>query len=134
MKRLLTFSVMLLIVLAAGCSNDSSGSGDPFGGGGGGGGAVTWTITTRDGAQGKIFAGQPSVAATITSVTLSLPAQGYQDVVTDNGQTIYQPGTAYDIGEYTGVATGQAWTLRFQGKIGNANGAAYDVTTNYTIP
>lgn len=135
MKWSLVVLTGFLIVLASGCSDNSSGTGgDPFGPGGGGGGAVTWTIGSRQGQQGRIFTGQPSVAVTVTQVTVSLPAQPFQDVIQGDGTTVYQAGTVYDIGEYTGVATGQAWTLAFQGRIGNAQGQQYTVTSNYTVP
>ncbi len=125
--------VVLLVIAMGGCSKDSGG-GNPFGPGGGNTGGVTWTIGTRQGAQGTIFTAQPSAAVTVNSVTVSLPAQQFQDVVNDNGTTVYQPGNAYDISEYTGVASGQQWVFVFTGKIGSAQGQSYSVTSNYNVP
>jgi len=135
MKKILLTLFSLLFILINGCSDDSGSGTDPFGGGGGGGtGGVTWTIGQRQGQQGIIFTGKPSTAVTVTQVTVSLPAQNFNEVVQGDGTTVFQPGQFYDISEYTGVATGQQWTLKFEGKLGSAQGQQYTVTSNYTVP
>lgn len=137
MKKLLIYFIPVLALIIFGCNNESgSGGVDPFGGGGAGGGTgnVTFTIGQRQGDQGGImFTVKPSTAITVTQVIVSLPAQGFQDIIQDDGQTVYQAQT-YDLAEYTGVASGQQWTFNFKGKIGNAQGQDYDVNSNYTIP
>ncbi len=135
MKKILVVFLPLLFILINGCDNEGGTGANPFGGGGTGTGNVTWTIGQRQGDQGGImFTAKPSVAVTVTLVTVSLPAQPFTDDVQGNGQTVFQPGQFYDIDEYTGVTSGQQWTLRFQGKIGSATGTAYDVTSNYPVP
>ena len=139
MKKLLIVFLPLLFIFFNGCSNNGTGTGsDPFGGGGiggGGTGSVTWTISQRQGDNGGImFTAKPSVAVTVTSVAISLPAQNFNDPVQGDGQTVYQPGQFYDISEYTGVASGQQWTFAFQGKVGSSTGTAYTANSNYTVP
>jgi hypothetical protein len=134
MKKFLLALFPSLLILIISCSDNSGSSTDPFGGGSGGTGGVTWQIGNRQGQQGIIFTAQPSTAVTVTQVTVSLPAQNFNDVVQGDGTTVFQPGQFYDISEYTGVASGQQWTFKFEGKLGNAQGQAYNVTSNYTFP
>jgi hypothetical protein len=135
MKKFLILSFAALLITIAGCNNDSPTGTGGFGDGGNDGtGGVTFTIGQRNGTQGIIFTAKPSTAVTVTSVTVRLPAQNFQDDLQADGQTVFQPDQFYDIDEYTGVASGQQWTFRFQGRIGNAQGTQYDVTSNYTVP
>lgn len=136
MKRLLAGAFLAVLLAGAGCSDSDSGStGTPFGPGGGGGGAVAFTIGSRPGNQGGlIFTARPSAAVTVTQITVALPAQSYQDILQGDGTTVFQAGQTYDLDEYTGVATGQAWVFTFQGRIGNAQGQTYSVTSNFTVP
>ncbi len=138
MKRILSiFSFITILAIFAGCSEDSgSNPTDPFGGGGGTNtGGVVFTIGQRNGDQGGImFTCKPSVAVTVTELTVSLPAQNYTDPYQGDGTTVFQAGVVVDVGEYTGVASGQQWSFNFKGKIGNAQGKDYNVTSTYTIP
>lgn len=114
------------------CKKDSSNPSSPIIGGSTG--SVTFTIGQRQGNQGIIFTAKPSAAVIITQITVSLPAQSYQDVLQGDGQTVFQSGQTYDLDEYTGVASGQLWTFKFEGKLGSAQGQLYTVTSNYTVP
>ncbi|MGA9116630.1 MAG: hypothetical protein WB626_07640 [Bacteroidota bacterium] len=136
MQKMTALAAALLLLLAGGCSKDSGTGTNPFGGGGpgGGGGGVTFTITSGQGQQGIVFRGAPSTAVTVTQIIAALPAAGYADTIAGDGTTVFQAGTAYDIGEYTGVAQGQAWRFSFQGRLGNAQGTQYNVSSNYTVP
>ena len=135
MKKLFIAFLPLLFIFLSSCSNDSGGTGsDPFGGGGGGTGGVTFQVGTTQGQQGINFTFNPSTNVTVTQITVSLPAQNFQDVVQGDGTTVFGPQNGFSVGEYTGVATGQQWTFKITGKIGSATGTAYDVTTNFTIP
>jgi len=120
-----------------GCSDDNptGAGGGATGGGGTGTGGVTFTIGQRQGNQGGImFTAKPSAAATVTQITVSLPAQNFNDVLQGDGTTVFQGGTVYDLDEYNGVASGQQWTFKFEGKLGSAQGQQYTVTSNYTVP
>lgn len=136
MKKILIALVPLFFIFNNGCKDNATGSGDPFGGGGGGGtGGVTFTMSTEQGQQGVNFRFKPSTSVTVTQVTVSLPAQQFQDVVTNpNPNEVFGTANGFVVGEYTGVQTGQQWTFNVQGKIGSATGTAYNVNTNFTIP
>lgn len=137
--RYLILTLMLLVL--SGCSKDDpvsppAGGGGLGGGNGGGGGttSVTWTIGQAQGSQGGIiFTASPSTAVTVTQLTVSLASENFQESFQGDGQTIFQGGTVYEVTEYVGVAPGQQWSFRFVGNIGTAQGAAYDVTSNYTV-
>lgn len=128
-------SIILLLVsltLISCKKKDESGPTNPILGGGTG--SVTFTIGQKPGTQGGIiFTARPSTNITINQVTVSLPAQGYQDVLQGNDQTIYQANQTYDLDEYIGVAAGQQWTFKFEGKLGSPQGQAYSVTSNYAV-
>lgn len=133
MKRLIGFllAISMFFVIASCKKSDSS---NPVNIGPGLGG-VTFAINQKAGTQGGIiFTAKPSTNVTITQITVSLPAQSYQDILQGDGQTVYQGGQTYDLDEYTGVASGQQWTFKFEGKLGTAQGQAYNVTSNYTVP
>lgn len=139
MKKLILYLFSISILLIISCSDDSGGGTltDPFGGGTGGTGGtggVTFKISSTQGNQGGvIFTATPSVAVKITQVTLSLPAQQFNDVIQDDGTTVYEANVAAGLQEYTGVESGQQWTFKFQGTIAS-NNQAFTVTQNYTIP
>lgn len=136
MKRivLVILSVLSIHILSS-CSEDSGSGTSPFGGGGGtGGGGVTFTVSTVQGQQGISFNFKPSTNVTVTQVTVRLPAQNFQDVVQGNGTTVFDTQTGFTVGEYTGVQSGQQWTFNIQGKIGNAQGQAYNKDVNFSIP
>jgi hypothetical protein len=137
--RYLIFTLMLLVF--TGCSKDDpvsapTGGGGLGGGIGGGGGTtgVIWTIGQTQGTQGGImFTASPNTAVTVTQLTITLASENFQESFQVDGQTIFQSGTVYEIIEYMGVAPGQQWSFRFVGNTGTAQGAAYDVTSNYTV-
>ncbi len=135
-KIILTLFAFLLIVTS--CHDNSGGGGitNPFGTGPGGTtgtGNVTFTISSQKGQQGIIFLATPSVSVKLTKVTVSLPAQNYNDVIQGDGTTVYNANQAVPIDEYIGVASGQQWTFQFEGTIAN-NNQAYNVTSYYTVP
>jgi hypothetical protein len=135
MKGILYLLLLFLLVFLTGCKKD-----DPVSTGSGGlditgGGGVTFTISQRQGNQGGImFTAKPSTAVTVTQITVSLPAQNFNDILQGDGTTVFQGSQTYDLEEYTGVASGQQWTFKFEGKLGSAQGQAYSVTSNYTVP
>ena len=135
MKKLMLVFISFLFIWITGCSDDEGGTiTDPFGTGGTSGtGNVTFTISSTQGQQGVIFIATPSVSIKITRVTVSLPAQQFNDVLTDDGTTTYNANEAVQLDEYTGVASGQQWTFKFEGTI-VSNNQTYSVTSNYTIP
>lgn len=126
-------SIIFLAISLVSCKKkDSSEPTSPIGGGTS---VVTFAIGQKAGTSGGIiFTARPSTNVTISRVTVSLPAQGYEDILQGDDQTIYQGGQTYDLDEYIGVASGQQWTFKFEGKIGNPQGQAYNVTSNYTVP
>lgn len=139
MKRIFSLFLMMSALIAFSCSDDAvspNGSGGLGGGGGNGGGGVTFTMGTTAGQQGgTIFTFKPSVDVTITTVTLKLPAQQFEDPLTNPNPTeVYTSQNTYEIDEYTGVQSGQQWQFVFVGKLGSSTGTAYNVTVNYTIP
>jgi len=133
------FCVLLFTGLSfIGCSED--GGTNPVGGGFGnnpGGGNVTFTVTSvNDPQQGTTnFAFKPSVDVTVTSIVVSVPAENFTYTETNpNPAEVFTAAEGFSLTGYTGVATGQQWTFQVKGNIGTANGQAYDVTVNYTIP
>jgi hypothetical protein len=138
MKKIFSLFLMLSALIAFSCSDNAVAptGGGGIGGGGGGGGSVTFTIGTKQGQQGGIiFTFKPSANVTVTTATLRLPAQQYEDVLTNpDPNEVFTAQNVYDLDEYTGVATGQQWTFTFVGKLGSSSGTAYTVTANYTIP
>ena len=140
MKFLFSVIAIFCLLIFNSCSNSSSptsagGGGLGGGGGGGGTGSVTFTISTQPGTTGIFFNITPSVAVTIKTITVSLPAQSYTDPYTGDGTTVYPANTAQKLGtEYTGVATGQKWVFVFTGHLGSATGTAFSATSNYTVP
>lgn len=132
MKKIIVLALVLFFsFLISSCKKDSSTNpiGPPVGG------TVTFTISVEEGQQGTIFRFKPSTSVTVNQVTVSLPAQQFQDVVTNpNPDEVFDTANGFVVGEYLGVQTGQQWTFNVQGKIGSATGTAYNVTTNFTIP
>ena len=121
-----------------GCSEDAGTN--PVGGGIGnnnGGGNVTFTVTaiTNQGQGTTDFAFKPSVDVTVTTVVVSVPAENFTFTETNPNPTeVFTAAEGFQITDYTGVVTGQQWMFQVKGNIGTANGQAYDVTVNYTIP
>ena len=137
MKNLFIITICLLFVGFIGCSDDTgSGVTDPFGTGGttGGTGNVTFTMGSQQGENGGVlFYCTPSVDVKITKVTCSLPAQNFNDELIDDGTTVYKANEAVGIQEYSGVASGQQWTFKFEGTLAS-NNQVFNVTSNYTVP
>jgi len=139
MKILFSLFVIISLFLFNSCSNNSSptSAGGGIGGGGGGGSSVTFTITKGPGstATSIYFFATPSTAVTITSYTISLPAQPLTDNYTTPDPTkVYPASQAQNLAEYNGVATGQKWVFVFSGHLGTSTGTAFSVTSNYTVP
>ena len=141
MKKIFLFSGFFLLLLIYACSDDAvSGVTSPLGGGiggTGGTGTVTITISSRVGQQGEtIFSGTPSAAVTLSTLTVSVPAQQYSESFNFDGTTVVNANVTEDLVQYpanSGVARGQQWTFQFQGALAS-NNQAFNVTANYTIP
>ena len=132
--------LVFVLVALLGCGGDDDGNSNPvgpggvgIGGGGGGTGNVTFTISSPQQQDGVYFVFNPSVNVIVNSVTASLPAQQFQDVIQGDGTTVFSTQDNFSIGPYTGVQSGQAWTFIIVGKTEGANGAAYTSTVNYTV-
>ena len=89
--------ILVLITLFSGCKKDSNDN--PTGPTiGGSTRSVSFIIGQRQGNQGGImFTAKPSAAVTVTQVTISLPAQSFQDIVQGDWQTVFQSGQVYDL-------------------------------------
>ncbi|GBD91211.1 hypothetical protein BMS3Abin04_01937 [bacterium BMS3Abin04] len=123
----LLFSVLLLI--SAGCKGDDGNSiTNPLVNG-----SVTISISTQQGQQGVVFIATPSAAVKISKLTVSLPAQQFNDVIQGDGTTVFNANQGAEINEYTGVVSGQQWTFQFEGNL-VSNNQAFNVTSKYTIP
>lgn len=137
MRYLYYILISGIILTLASCSKSSDdGSSNPLGSVGNptNTGGVTFTMGHRSGDQGGImFTTNPSTDITVTQIVLTLPAQSFADTLVDDGTTVYAGNQVYDLAEYSGVATGQQWTFNFQGKLGSAQGSAYNVTSSYTV-
>ena len=139
MKKFFFLLLMIGVLIVVGCKDNTTGpTTGGFGGGGGGNtGGVTFTMGTTQGSQqgNTMFTFRPSTDITITSVNIKLPAQQFEDPLTNpNPNEVYNSQNTYQIEEYTGVQSGQQWEFVFVGKLGSSTGTAYTVTTNYTIP
>jgi hypothetical protein len=137
MKKIFSLFLLIIVLLAFSCSDDATAPTNSGGlGGGTGGGGVTFTMGKTPGQQGGvIFTFKPSIDVTITTVTLKLPEQQFEDPLTNpNPNEVYTSQNTYEIEEYTGVQSGQKWQFVFVGKLGSSTGTAYTVTANYTIP
>jgi hypothetical protein len=141
MKRFFFLFLIMGVLLVIGCSDNATGPTNSGGlggtGGGGNTGGVTFTMGTTQGTQqgATMFTFKPSVDVTVTTVTLKLPAQQFEDPLTNpNPNEVYTSQNTYQIEEYTGVQSGQQWQFVFVGKLGSSTGTAYNVTVNYTIP
>ena len=141
MKKMMIYLIPLLITIFAACSDNTSGVTNPGTGGTGGiggtggntNGNVNFTIGSTQGDNGGIlFYATPSAAVKITKVTISLPSQQFNDVLTDDGTTVYNANEVVGLQEYTGVDSGQRWTFKFEGSLANYN-QAFTVTSNYTV-
>jgi hypothetical protein len=149
MKKIFFYIISIVFIVSTGCNDDSGGSTitDPFGGGTGGtgGGSVSFTmgsITKQEDGDGDgniedifYFTATPSVAVKMTKVTFSLPAQQYNNSITDDGTTTYAANTPVDVVGFfkNEITTGQQWTFQFEGTLA-ADGKAFNVTSNYTVP
>ncbi|NLT49418.1 MAG: hypothetical protein GXX85_00700 [Ignavibacteria bacterium] len=135
MKKILFLLLVSFVTMFIGCSDDSNPAGSTgMGGTGGTGGTgnVTFVMGQRVEGNGVMFTVKPSVAITVTQYTCSLPAQNFTETYQGDGVTVYPANQVQDFAGFTGVQAGQQWTFNIQGKIGNAQGAAYNVNVNYT--
>lgn len=143
MKRIIIYTISLALMLINACSDNASGTitgpggiGGPGGGGTGGGGLNITISSQKDQQGGYIFSGTPNQAITVSKITAAVPALNYTESVPFDGQTVVQANTTEDFIQYDangGVASGQQWTFQFEGTLA-ADGKAYNVTSNYTIP
>ncbi len=150
MKNILIYLTSIVFLLSIGCSDDASSNSNPVGIGGLGGtggpsGSVTFTIgniSKQEDADGDgtvddlfYFTASPSAAVKMTKVSFSLPAQQYNNSFTDDGTTEYAANAPVDVVGFlkNEITTGQQWTFQFEGTLA-ADGKAFSVTSNYTVP
>ncbi len=136
MKKIFSLFLIMGVLLVLGCSDNATGPNTGGLGGGGTTGGVTFTIGQTQGSQqgSTMFTLKPSVDVTITTITAKLPAQQFEDILTNpNPDAVVSSQNTYELEEYTGVQAGQQWQFVFVGKIGSSTGAAYTVTANYTV-
>lgn len=140
MKKIALFIILTILVLLTGCGKDSSNNPIISGGGGtvgGGNGSVTFTVSSETDQQGGIiFSASPSVSVKVTKVTVSVPAQQYTESFQLDGTTVVNANVSAQFLQYptnSGVASGQKWTFKFEGKLAS-NNKVFDTTANYTIP
>lgn len=141
MKKILLLNsliIALLFVFTA-CSDDEGNATSPFGpvgGGTGGGGNLTITISSRQDQGATIFTATPSVAISLSTLTVSVPSEQYTESFQFDESFVAEANVTQDLLEYpagSGVASGQQWIFQFSGKIA-ATGEPFTVTSNYTIP
>jgi len=130
MKKLIHALIPILFLLIGGCSNDGGGTTDPFGGGGGGTGNVTFQVQT----DGTSFGFTASTTVTVTTITANSANANVTNDVWGNANQETDPRTTFSIGPYNNIASGQSWSFAIAGHIGNAQGQAYNVTTNFNVP
>jgi hypothetical protein len=143
MKKLFLLNTLIALLLVfTACSNDDGNATSPFGTGGGGGGTggdgnLTIIISSRQDQQGStIFTATPSVAITLSKLTVSVPAEQYTESFQFDATFVAEANVTQDLLEYpagSGVASGQQWTFQFEGTFAATN-QAYNVSSNYTIP
>lgn len=137
MKKILLALFSILFILSNGCSDDSAGGGtDPFGGGGTGTGSVTFTVAiVQDNQQKLFFEFKPSTNVVLTQITANCAAAGVNnETVQGDGTTVYSSTNPIYIGPLTVTQSGQQWTFKIEGKIGTAQGQAYNKDVNFTVP
>lgn len=135
MKRLVGFLLAISFMFVSASCKKSDGS-NPVNIGVGGSGNVTFAVAiVQDNQQQLFFDFKPSTSVVLTKMTGNCPAANVNnDVIQGDGTTVYSSNNPIYVGPLTVVQSGQQWSFRFEGKIGNAQGQAYDVTTNYTVP
>jgi len=132
-KIFFTLFSALLFLTYNGCSNDGGGgTTDPFGGGGGGGG--TGNVTFQVQTDGTSFGFTASTTVTVTTITANSAGANVTNDVWGNANQETDPRTTFSIGPYNNIASGQSWSFAIAGHIGNAQGQAYNVTANFTVP
>ncbi|MEO6694145.1 MAG: hypothetical protein ABIY50_06440 [Ignavibacteria bacterium] len=125
MKTFYLSFILLLFILASGCSNDT-----PVGPGAN----VTFTIAGQGDPNSYTFGFQPSVDIRLTQIISALPSQGFFDTLPNQTPAyVFSKDTLYTLDPFVGVQQGQAWTFSFTGST-VANNAAFTNTTNYTVP
>ena len=137
MKKKALFIISTILVLLTGCGKDSSTNPLSLNGGKGSSGGVTIKINSQlDQQGGAIFSGSPSTDIKVSKITVSVPAQQYTESFQLDGTTVSKANVNVAFLEYpanSGVASGQKWTFKFEGKLAS-NNQAFDTTINYTIP
>ncbi len=154
MKKLLFYTLSVLMFITIGCSDDASvtspnsgglGIGDGNGSGGGGG-SVTFKIGNQklqegydfdnDGQADESFylTASPSVAVKISTVKIEIPGDANFDTVQGDGTSVFAANQAVQLNStpYYNVASGQKFTIKFSGKLAS-NDQSFDVTSEYTV-
>lgn len=128
--------VLCISLIFVSCKKSDGSPTSPILGGGGGTGGVTFTVAVvQDNQQQLFFEFKPSTNVVITKITANCPAAGINnESVTGDGTTVYSQTNPAYVGPLTVIQSGQQWSFQFEGKLGNAQGQAYNVSANYTIP
>ena len=143
MKYLLSIVFAFALLFFNGCSNDAAPTGATGGGGfgggtgGGGTGGVNVTVSViQDGQGQQYFQFAPSTGVVVDQIEVKCDAQGVDQTVQGDGQTVYTNTNGFTIGPITQglLQTGQQWNFTIQGKIGSSTGAAYTATPTYNVP
>jgi hypothetical protein len=144
MKNLYLFIIIFAFSLFSGCNKSAGGGDNPFalgvggsGTGGGGTGNVTVAVAViQDGQGQQYFEFTPDTGVVVNQVEVKCAAQGVDETLQGDGQTVYTANNPVDVGPLTQgiLQTGQQWTFTIQGKIGSSTGTAYIATPSYTVP
>ena len=151
MKKIIVLLFSFALLFICSCSNSDGGNptstgigggggggigGDGGGGGGGNTGNVTFTVAVAQEQQSGNYYFQftPSTSIVVNSIRGQCAALNIDETVTDNGTDVYGPNAPFYIGPIEGLQTGVQWTFTIAGKIGSAQGQAYNTKFNWTVP
>jgi hypothetical protein len=128
MKTIVASSLLLLAVAIAlvSCKKDDPASAQAN---------VSFTIGHQPGQGGGVmFIGKPNVDVRVTALVAAFPAQNFREniAIRDPNQ-VFSTANWYELGEFTGVTSGQQWTFSFTGSVANG-GAPYTANASYTVP
>ncbi|MCB0726783.1 MAG: hypothetical protein KDD00_04930 [Ignavibacteriae bacterium] len=127
------FLLLFTVVFYSSCGSDSNDTSGGLLGPGSGSNSISYSISGTGDPTNYTFRATPSVDTKITRVIASAPAFNFADTITADPNETFVGGTAYEIGNYTGVEAGQAWVFTFTGTV-VSNNEAYTVTSNFTVP
>lgn len=95
---------------------------------------IFFTISGTGNSNDYTFHFRPSEDTRLSKVVASLPSQQFVDtLVNNNPNYIYHGDSTYNLQNYIGIQSGQAWKFQFTGnKIINNEG--FIVTSNFIVP